>query len=149
MTTSPEQPPSDDTATERLISRENAPDVVASSGGTTARARATVSSLQGALLRYRVMAFVTGGFLLLLCVEMFAKYVVGNGEPWLGSWIAIVHGWIYVVYLLTVVDLWSKLRWSFGRLAALVLAGVVPVLSFWAERRTTAEVRDIITRISR
>ncbi|WP_461024437.1 DUF3817 domain-containing protein [Thalassiella azotivora] len=97
-----------------------------------------------ALTRYRVMAYVTGAFLLLLCVEMVAKYVVLGGESWLGSWIAIVHGWIYVVYLVTVVDLWSKLRWSLGRLVALVLAGVVPVLSFVAEHRTTAEVRELM-----
>ena len=100
--------------------------------------------LAGALLRYRVMAFVTGGFLLLLCVEMVLKYGFNGGEAVLGDWIAIVHGWIYVVYLVTVIDLWSSLRWRLGRLAALVLAGVVPLLSFFAERRTTAEVRALM-----
>lgn len=100
--------------------------------------------LAGALLRYRVMAFVTGGFLLLLCVEMLLKYVFNGGEAVLGDWIAIVHGWIYVVYLVTVIDLWSSLRWRLGRLAALVLAGVVPLLSFFAERRTTTEVRALM-----
>lgn len=100
--------------------------------------------LAGALLRYRVMAFVTGGFLLLLCVEVVLKYGFNGGEPVLGDWIAIVHGWIYVVYLVTVIDLWSSLRWRLGRLGALVLAGVVPLLSFFAERRTTAEVRALM-----
>jgi integral membrane protein len=102
--------------------------------------------LAGALLRYRVMAFVTGGFLLLLCLEMVLKYVlrVNGDEAVLGDWIAIVHGWIYVVYLVTVVDLWSSLRWRLGRLVALVLAGVVPLLSFFAERRTTADVRALM-----
>lgn len=100
--------------------------------------------LAGALLRYRVMAFVTGGFLLLLCVEMVLKYGFNGDEAVLGDWIAIVHGWIYVVYLVTVIDLWSSLRWRLGRLAALVLAGVVPLLSFFAERRTTAEVRALM-----
>ena len=64
----------------------------------------------------------------------------------LGDWVAVVHGWIYVVYLVTVVDLWSSLRWRFGRLLALVLAGVVPLLSFWAERRTTADVRALMAQ---
>jgi len=105
-------------------------------------------ALAGALRRYRVMALVTGGFLLLLCLEMVLKYVLRlNGdEPVLGDWIAIVHGWIYVLYLVTVVDLWSSLRWRFGRLVELIAAGVVPLLSFWAERRTTSDVRALMAQ---
>lgn len=116
----------------------------ASRSTTRVRAGAEGKRLGPALTRYRVMAYVTGCFLLLLCVEMVAKYVFLDGRPWLGNWIAIVHGWIYVVYLVTVVDLWSKLRWRLGRLVALVLAGVVPLLSFFAEHRTTAEVRELM-----
>ena len=88
------------------------------------------------------MAFITGGFLLLLCVEMFLKYALqlngvqadGSAAPVLGSWIAFVHGWIYVVYLVAVFDLWSRMRWGLGRMVALIAAGVVPVLSFIMER---------------
>ena len=43
-------------------------------------------------------------------------------------------GWVYVVYLVTVFDLWSKLRWRVGRLATMAAAGVVPVMSFVLER---------------
>jgi len=93
--------------------------------------------------RYRIMAFVTGGFLLLLTVEMILKYVFhvagvdaqGRANPVMGNWIAIVHGWIYVIYLVTVFDTWSRLRWSLGRMFALIAAGVVPVLSFVMEPR--------------
>ena len=92
-----------------------------------------------ALTRYRVMAWVTGVFLLLLTVEIVLKYGLNGGESVLGEWIAITHGWIYVLYLVTVVDLWSSLRWPIGRLVVLVLAGVVPVLSFVAERSVTRE----------
>ena len=92
-------------------------------------------------MRYRVMAWVTGAFLLLLTLEMVMKYVFAGGEPVLGTWIAIVHGWIYVVYLVTVLDLWSTSRSGAGRLVVLVLAGVVPVLSFVAERRVTRDAR--------
>lgn len=48
--------------------------------------------------------------------------------------ILIVHGWIYVVYLLASFRLWSKLRWPFTRLIAMALGGVVPFLSFFVER---------------
>lgn len=48
--------------------------------------------------------------------------------------ILIVHGWIYVVYLLASFRLWSLLRWPFKRLFAMALGGVVPFLSFVVER---------------
>lgn len=115
-----------------------------STGSTDSPAQPTpttaldVPKARAAFARYRVMAFVTGGMLLLLCLEMLLKYVVGvngRGEPVLGDWIAILHGWIYVVYAITVFDLWSRMRWSFGRILALIAGGVVPVLSFVMERR--------------
>ncbi|MFV0425823.1 MAG: DUF3817 domain-containing protein [Beutenbergiaceae bacterium] len=97
---------------------------------------------RSALRRYRIMAFITGGMLLLLCVEMVLKYLLQlNGvdaegpRPVLGDWIAIVHGWIYVVYALTVFDLWSRMRWSFGKIGALIAGGVIPILSFVMEAK--------------
>ena len=97
--------------------------------------------LAGALLRYRAMAWLTGALLLLVTVNVVWHYVLDR-EPLFGSWLAITHGWVYIAYLATVVDLWSQLRWRLGRLVALVLAGVVPLLSFVVERRVVAEVRD-------
>ena len=89
------------------------------------------------LRRYRVMALITGVMLLVLSVELILKYVVQVDEDvlrWI-EWVPYAHGWIYVVYLATVVDLWSTMRWSLGRLVTMVLAGVVPVMSFVEERR--------------
>lgn len=86
---------------------------------------------------YRVLAFVTGVMLLLLTAEMTAIYLIGVStevEAWI-RWIPYVHGWIYVVYVVAVFNLWSIMRWSVGRMAALLFAGVVPVLSFVMERR--------------
>ncbi|WP_308121822.1 DUF3817 domain-containing protein [Actinotalea ferrariae] len=96
-----------------------------------------VTKARGALQRYRVMAWVTGVMLLVLVVEMTLKYAVRPGDDvmrWI-EWIPFAHGWIYVVYLVTVIDLWSTMRWRFGRLVAMVLGGVVPVMSFVVERR--------------
>lgn len=93
---------------------------------------------------YRVMAFITGTMLLLLTLEIVLKYGfqingatdpgnIWTARPVMGSWIAIVHGWIYVVYLVCVFNAWSTMRWGFGRLAAMVVAGVIPVMSFILE----------------
>ena len=101
------------------------------------------------------MAWITGVMLLVLTAEMVLKYVVqaggvdadGSPEPVIGTWVAFAHGWIYVVYLATVIDLWSVLRWRLGRLVTMVLAGVVPVMSFIMERRVHADADAAITRL--
>jgi integral membrane protein len=121
----------------------------AASSRTPAPVPRPVRDLRPALLRYRVMAWVTGSFLLLLSVEIVLKYGFNGGEPVLGTWIAITHGWIFVAYLLTVVDLWLSMRWGFGHLTRLVLSGVVPLLSFWTERATTREVQARIAAAPR
>ncbi|MCW2559545.1 MAG: rane protein, partial [Mycobacterium sp.] len=55
-------------------------------------------SVRKALLGYRVMAWTTGIWLIALCYEMVLKYIVKVEDP--PSWIGIVHGWVYFVYLL-------------------------------------------------
>jgi len=96
---------------------------------------------RAAVGRYRVMAWVTGVMLLVLCVEIVLRYVVQVGpdvRTWI-AWIPQAHGFVYIVYLASVLDLWSKMRWGYGRLAAMVLGGVVPALSFVVERRVHAD----------
>jgi integral membrane protein len=112
---------------------------------------------RGALLRYRVMAWITGAMLLLLCLELVLKYVLhvngydaaGDPEPVIGNWVAFAHGWIYVVYLVTVVNLWTTMRWRLGRLATLAAAGVVPVMSFILERKAHAQALSRIESAER
>ncbi|MFD6176332.1 MULTISPECIES: DUF3817 domain-containing protein [unclassified Isoptericola] len=106
---------------------------------TQAQAETAIRKARGSLKRYRFMAILTGCMLLVLCVEMFFKYVVPVEVvvDYMG-WVPFAHGWIYVVYLVTVLDLWSKMRWGFGRLATMVFAGVVPVMSFILEKRVHA-----------
>ncbi|MDO8146971.1 DUF3817 domain-containing protein [Isoptericola sp. b515] len=107
---------------------------------TTDQAATAIRKARGALTRYRVLAIVTGVMLLVLCVEMVFKYLVPVQAviDYMG-WVPFAHGWIYVVYLVTVLDLWAKMRWSFGRLTTMVLAGVVPVMSFVLEKRVHAD----------
>jgi integral membrane protein len=110
-------------------------------------ARTAIRKARGALSRYRVLAIITGVMLLILCVEMLVKYGVGafvdvDGVMQYVSWIPFAHGWVYVVYLVTVLDLWTKMRWGWGRLATMVFAGVVPVMSFILEKKVHAEAES-------
>ena len=114
--------------------------------GAKDRGTRTIDAAGSALTRYQVMAYITGFMLLLLVVEMLIIYVfkADSLKPYI-SWIPFAHGWIYVVYLITVIDLWAKMRWRLGRLTTMVLAGVVPVLSFILEKKISREARARIT----
>ncbi|MDX6226177.1 MAG: hypothetical protein QOE64_2553 [Frankiales bacterium] len=93
-----------------------------------------------ALTRYRVMAWVVGCWLLLLVlVAMPLKYAADS--PGLVKVVGPIHGFLYMVYLVATLDLARRLRWSLVRMVGVMLAGTVPFLSFYVERRTTASVR--------
>ena len=57
------------------------------------------------------------------------------------TWTAIPHGYLYMVLLITAVDLGRRAKWSWTRLLLIALAGTVPFLSFVAERSATKDVR--------
>lgn len=97
----------------------------------------------GALTRYKVMAIITGGLLIVVFLGML-RYIPALATP--ESWepfftiLAQVHGFVYVVYLATVLQLWLQARWGYGRLATMFLGGVVPLLSFFVEKRIAREL---------
>ncbi|WP_285728190.1 DUF3817 domain-containing protein [Psychromicrobium xiongbiense] len=58
--------------------------------------------------------------------------------------VLIVHGWMYVVYLVADFRLWSLLRWPFSKFILIALGGVIPFLSFVLEGRIHAQaLREI------
>ncbi|MBM4481708.1 DUF3817 domain-containing protein [Rhodococcus hoagii] len=95
--------------------------------------------IASALLRYRVLAYATGIWLLVLTAEMVAKYIFSVDN--LPTWIAIVHGWVYFVYLILTIDLAVKVRWPAGRTIGTLLAGTIPFLSFFVEHWRTQQVK--------
>lgn len=120
----------------------------------------THAQIRSALKLYKVLAYATGVMLLLVVVEMVAKYgygseiVAGGGAPLqflpevvaetaggfnLSTAVLIVHGWLYVVYLIADFRLWQFMRWPFSRFILIALGGVVPLLSFVVEKRIHAQ----------
>src|SRR6185503_15095234 len=67
---------------------------------------APVETIRKALIGYRIMAWTTGVWLIALCYEMVLKYLVHVDNP--PNWIAIVHGWVYFVYLIFTANLAVK-----------------------------------------
>ena len=128
----------------------------------------TEAHIRSALKFYNVMANLTGAMLLLLCAELVARYAFGvslfaggtnavTGQPFgfgfaqsepkgviggfnISTTVLIVHGWMYVVYLMSNFRLWALMRWPFLKLILLALGGVVPFLSFIVEKKFHADV---------
>jgi integral membrane protein len=97
--------------------------------------------MSAALTRFRVMAYVVGVLLLLLVfVAMPLKYIAD--QPTLVAIVGPVHGFLYMVYLVTAFDLAVRAKWPFVRTVLVLLAGTVPVMSFVAERKVTGWIRQ-------
>lgn len=89
-----------------------------------------------ALTRYRVIAWIVGVVLILLVViGMPLKY--GFDDPVVVETIGPAHGFLYMVYLVAAFDLARRADWSLKRMALVMLAGTVPFVSFYAERRVS------------
>ena len=143
-------------------------------GGFTVRKKfgGTESQIRGALTFYKWCAWISGTFLLLLVAEMVTRYIFGydliaggaNAQTcetvalgWLdrdmgnltgginiSTWILIVHGWFYVVYLFSCFRLWLLMRWGLPQLIVMALGGVVPFLSFIVEKRIHRETLELL-----
>ena len=87
---------------------------------------------------YKVMAAVAGAAVLILIVVMVVRYGFGNAAP-SKAW-SPIHGWLYMVYAASVINLGFTLRWSLTRMVATMLAGALPVVPWFVERRVVREV---------
>ena len=94
--------------------------------------------MQGALTRYRIIAWIVGVCLIaLVVVGMPLKYLADNDAVVAG--IGPAHGFLFMVYLVLTFDLSRRVNWPFKRMVLVMLAGTIPFLSFWAERKVTRE----------
>jgi integral membrane protein len=91
--------------------------------------------VSGALTRFRVIAYLVGVFLLVLTVGVVLRY--GFDYPALSETVSPIHGFLYMLYLVAVLDLGRRARWSPKRMILVMLAGTVPFMSFFAERAVT------------
>lgn len=105
-----------------------------------------IPGIRGALLRYRIMAYVVGVLLVVLvCVGLPLKYIWDNGA--VVTWTGVPHGWLYMVLLITAYDLSRRVGWSIKWVLAIMAAGTVPFLSFVAEHFATKDVRAKLAEV--
>jgi integral membrane protein len=96
-----------------------------------------VEAARKALTFFKIMAFIVGVGLLVLVAEVILRYGFDNHAL---DWWPQPHGFIYIVYLVATANLGFKVGWPLGKMVLVMLAGVVPFLSFWEERRVAREV---------
>ena len=119
--------------------------------------------MRSLLTGYRVMATVVGVLLVVLCLigvplanfDGSPMWHIFDSTPriWLegstahdaGEFITevlgVAHGWLYMIFVFVAFALSRKAGWSLGFTVVTLVCGTVPVLSFWAERRATEQVR--------
>ena len=96
--------------------------------------------MRNALIRYRVMAYVVGVLLIVLvCVGLPLKYIYGNDT--VVNVAGVAHGWLYMILIITAIDLGRRARWPWWRLLVIALAGTVPFVTFVAEHSATKDVK--------
>jgi integral membrane protein len=100
--------------------------------------------LTAAVARYRLLATVVGTALLLMVfVAMPLKYFAA--QPLGVEIIGPLHGFLYILYLVTVIDLSRHVRLRPLQVVAMVTAGLVPFLTFVVERRV---VQSLASRMA-
>ena len=91
--------------------------------------------MHAAVLRYRVMAYITGVVLMVLCFVGIPLQVAGH--PAVANDVGVVHGILYIIYVIVAYLLARLLRLTVGPTVLLLLAGTIPVLTFVVERWLT------------
>ncbi len=92
--------------------------------------------MQAAVLRYRVMAFITGVLIIVVVFAGIPLQIWGHNTV-ITDQVATVHGVLYMVYIVFAFLLATKLHMKAKPTVVLLLAGTVPVMTFVVERWMT------------
>ncbi|MDQ2852368.1 DUF3817 domain-containing protein [Dermatophilaceae bacterium Sec6.4] len=120
---------------------EQTPQVTATAGRTLI----DPDKSRKALTFFKIMAVIVGLGLLLLTAQVILKYAFDNGAL---DWWPQPHGLVYIVYIAATVNLSFKMRWGLLKMVGVILAGCIPFLSFYIERKVSANVEGELTGLA-
>jgi integral membrane protein len=92
--------------------------------------------MRAAVLRYRVMAYITGVLIIVVCFVGIPLQIAAN-KTFIVNDLGTVHGYLYIVYVIFAYILARKLKLKIGPTILLLLAGTVPIMTFFVERWMT------------
>jgi integral membrane protein len=85
--------------------------------------------LQSTLGRFRLVALSEGiSYLFLLCIAMPLKYAAGY--PMAVRYSGWLHGVLFVLYMLLLLQVWRQYRWKFGKVLWAFAASLIPFGGF-------------------
>ena len=95
---------------------------------------------------YRVLALVVGVLLAFCTLAFVLKYALTDGSSLQqfgedASVMWLVHGWVFMVYVVVAFLLSRRASWSIGFTLLTLIAGLVPLLIFWVEHQVNLKVR--------
>lgn len=84
--------------------------------------------------RFKLVADLEGlSFLVLLLIAMPLKYMWG--KPWLVQNIGMVHGLLFILYLLAILQNKAELGWDWKKSALAAFLSVIPFGTFYVTRK--------------
>ena len=89
--------------------------------------------MHAAVLRYRVMAYITGVLIIVVCFVGIPMQIAAH-NAFIVNDIGTVHGFLYIVYIIFAYILAQKLKLPTKHTVILLLAGTIPVMTFFVER---------------
>jgi integral membrane protein len=89
--------------------------------------------MHAAALRYRVMAYITGVLIIVVCFVGIPLQVAAH-NTFIVNDIGTLHGFLYIVYVVFAYILAQKLKMKLGPTVLLLLAGTIPIMTFFVER---------------
>lgn len=90
--------------------------------------------------RFRLVAITEGiSYLLLLFVAMPLKYFANTPQP--VKYLGWVHGFLFVLFGLLLLQVWIRYRWTFRKAFMAFLASLVPFGTFVLDKSLKKEQR--------
>ena len=89
--------------------------------------------MRAAVLRYRVMAYITGVLIIVVCFAGIPLQIAAH-NTFIVNQVGTVHGFLYLVYIVFAYLLAQKLHLPIRQTVILLLAGTIPVMTFVVER---------------
>lgn len=92
-----------------------------------------------AIGRFRIIGFFEGVSLLLLFgVAMPVKYILG--DPSLVQSIGLVHGLLFILYVLFTINMRSQYNWDSTTTGKVLLASVIPFGTFYIDGKVLKKI---------
>jgi integral membrane protein len=91
-------------------------------------------ALRLAVVAYRVMAYLTGTMLMILCFVCIPLQIAGHKEP--VEIVGTLHGILYMIYIVVAFTMTRFVRMKVASPGTVIVlaAGTIPVLTFVVER---------------